>query len=1177
MAKISTYPIVSVPDFSDLLIGTDVENLNETKNFTIGDIADLIIVGSYVPYTGAINDVDLGTHSITASSFIVPGGLASQFVKADGSLDSTVYQPAGNYMTGLSGEATASGPGVSAVVLNNGAVVGKVLTGLTITGGSISSSDSILQAFGKLQNQVNSLYGGAIYQGTWNALTNNPLIQSGVGTKGYYYVVNVAGSTNIDGITDWNVGDWIIFDGTAWQQVDNTDTVVSVNGKVGVVVLTTTDIAEGTNLYYTDVRARGALLLTTVGNSGASTYNSSTGTFNIPNYTLSGLGGVPSSRQLSINGTAYDLSADRSWSVGTVTSIGTSGPLTGGTITGSGTIGITQSGASLDGYLSSTDWNTFNNKQNALTNPVTGTGTVYYLPMWSGLTTLTDSIISYTANVINYNYNSASGATVNYININGTPYTYTIQMNNVGTRQTYHSYTDGNIIQRINGNDVSRNLSTGQLVLPSYTTLTSFTGTTVGYIGFDASGNILTVPVPTAGITGSGASGQVAYWNGTSSQTGSATFVWDNANTKLNIGTNAGNIINATNVNVVGSGAISGVTIQNTTATNAQAGYFLLNSSGDYCQTFKASRTYAAYKIITNGDFGLYNGAFGDISILNDVGKIKFSAGASTAQMTLTSAGRLLLGTTTESTFILDVNGSARITGSSTMEQRLLVKGNDTTGLVGTGLVMSYNTQGQIQAYDYTNSVYKNILIGGGSTVYLGSQSYTGGGTINMYGITEINAAGNIFPFILKTPNTTDYFYTQIRTGATDRFAYGYQPVVGGFVLYNNQNTTFPFVVFNSTSNVAINSSTDAGYKLDVNGTARVSTSITSPQLTITNRLDIFSDGSNGVIVMQNLANTLCLRKFVKVLGDNGGYGNNDASAAFQIDGTNRGFLQPRLTTTQKNAISSPAAGLQVYDSTTNAPNYYDGTAWVALGGGGTSIYTADGTLTSNRTVSSGGFSLVFNPQTAFETTLSAAPNDSTTALVSQNTLSYASGFSSTNIGNVYGAVAGINLQTFAGSATFETANLATAVASVNSIDFSSSGSTITMTQPFSSGIRAMTGHQSQIQYQGTNSGTITHAAISQNLGFYRPSAATGILTITNAYSLLINDLNDYGSGFTYTNRWAIYQDGASDNNYFKGKVIIGSTNTVGVSPLNVKDLPTSSAGLATGDVWNDSGTLKIA
>jgi hypothetical protein len=280
------------------------------------------------------------------------------------------------------------------------------------------------------------------------------------------------------------------------------------------------------------------------------------------------------------------------------------------------------------------------------------------------------------------------------------------------------------------------------------------------------------------------------------------------------------------------------------------------------------------------------------------------------------------------------------------------------------------------------------------------------------------------------------------------------------------------------------------------------------------------------------------------------------------------------MTTTQKNAIGTPAAGLQVYDSTTNAPNYYNGTAWVSLGGGGTSIYTADGTLTSNRTVSSGGFSLVFNPQTAFVTTLSAAPNDSTTALVSQNSLSYASGFSSTNIGNVYGAVAGINLQTFAGSATFETANLASGIVSVNSIDFSAAGATITITQ--ASGIRAMTGHQSQIQYQGTNSGTITHAAVSQNLGFYRPSAATGILTITNAYSLLINDLNDYGTGFTLTNRWGIYQNGASDNNYFKGKVIIGSTDTVGVSPLNVKNLPTSSAGLATGDIWNDAGTLKI-
>lgn len=47
---------------------------------------------------------------------------------------------------------------------------------------------------------------------------------------------------------------------------------------------------------------------------------------------------------------------------GTVTSIFTASPITGGPITSSGTIGITQSSTSTDGYLSSTDWNTFNNK-----------------------------------------------------------------------------------------------------------------------------------------------------------------------------------------------------------------------------------------------------------------------------------------------------------------------------------------------------------------------------------------------------------------------------------------------------------------------------------------------------------------------------------------------------------------------------------------------------------------------------------------------------------------------------------------------------------------------------------------------------------------------------------------------------------------------------------------------
>jgi hypothetical protein len=88
-----------------------------------------------------------------------------------------------------------------------------------------------------------AVIGALSYQGTWNATTNTPTLTSSVGTKGYYYVVSVAGSTNLNGITDWQVGDWAVYNGSAWQKIDNTDAVTSVNGYTGTVVLTQTDIS----------------------------------------------------------------------------------------------------------------------------------------------------------------------------------------------------------------------------------------------------------------------------------------------------------------------------------------------------------------------------------------------------------------------------------------------------------------------------------------------------------------------------------------------------------------------------------------------------------------------------------------------------------------------------------------------------------------------------------------------------------------------------------------------------------------------------------------------------------------------------------------------------------------------------------------------------------------------
>ena len=57
------------------------------------------------------------------------------------------------------------------------------------------------------------------------------------------------------------------------------------------------------------------------------------------------------------------------------------------------------------------------------------------------------------------------------------------------------------------------------------------------------------------------------------------------------------------------------------------------------------------------------------------------------------------------------------------------------------------------------------------------------------------------------------------------------------------------------------------------------------------------------------------------------------ASAILELSTTGKGFLPPRVTTTQRDAISSPAEVLVVYNTTDDAINYYTGNAWSAPGG----------------------------------------------------------------------------------------------------------------------------------------------------------------------------------------------------------------------------------------------------
>jgi hypothetical protein len=123
------------------------------------------------------------------------------------------------------------------------------------------------------------------YQGTWNASTNTPTLTSSVGVQGYYYVVDVAGTTNLNGITDWQVGDWAIFNGSIWQKVDNTDSydpanVAITGGTINNTVIGGTTPAAGT---FTTLTAQTEVLKGTGQNLivYSNTFNNTTGWNNV--------------------------------------------------------------------------------------------------------------------------------------------------------------------------------------------------------------------------------------------------------------------------------------------------------------------------------------------------------------------------------------------------------------------------------------------------------------------------------------------------------------------------------------------------------------------------------------------------------------------------------------------------------------------------------------------------------------------------------------------------------------------------------------------------------------------------------------------------------------------------------------------------------------------------------
>jgi hypothetical protein len=135
----------------------------------------------------------------------------------------------------------------------------------------------------KTVSSITNALGALNYNGTWNASTNSPTLTSSVGTKGDYYVVSVAGTTNLNGIALWSVGDWAVFNGSTWQKVNGgtseSFTSITVTGTSTLADVTATTVAAsgkvtelGYNVPYTLFQSGVPFIITSsgvMGNNGA--------------------------------------------------------------------------------------------------------------------------------------------------------------------------------------------------------------------------------------------------------------------------------------------------------------------------------------------------------------------------------------------------------------------------------------------------------------------------------------------------------------------------------------------------------------------------------------------------------------------------------------------------------------------------------------------------------------------------------------------------------------------------------------------------------------------------------------------------------------------------------------------------------------------------------------------
>ena len=218
----------TTPSLNSGISASEMRNLigagtgNGSSNLVIGTTSTTAMAGNTTTITSA-QASDISKNNLKVSDTGVPAILSNGTTP---SLNSGIS--AAEVRT-LIGAGTSSSSGVTSVATGNANTLTKSgTTSVTLTPntGIVTSTSTNLATGAQISAAIDKAVTGVLkYMGTWNASANLPALQTGIGNVGEYYIVSTAGNTNLDGITDWAVGDWAVFSDQAtdaWQKIDNT-------------------------------------------------------------------------------------------------------------------------------------------------------------------------------------------------------------------------------------------------------------------------------------------------------------------------------------------------------------------------------------------------------------------------------------------------------------------------------------------------------------------------------------------------------------------------------------------------------------------------------------------------------------------------------------------------------------------------------------------------------------------------------------------------------------------------------------------------------------------------------------------------------------------------------------------------------------------------------------------